>query len=688
MNNLISAKQFVLGIDGMDPKLTRKYIAKGLMPNTKHLIERGSARADLTMLGGHPTVTPPQWTSLACGCWPATHGITDFSYHYRPEEVKKHGLGLAKYGLDSRLCEAEQVWNVFAEAGKKTLVAHWPGSSWPPSSDSPNLHVIDGTQPGCINMGVAEVDKEFILVGSNNNTGATYKAKAASNSKIPCVITDLEIKDTGIVDLQDNMEAIKNESEKEGIRQPLMILLNEKDASGSLGLAPFDVVFTEIKPADEKWKNAPQGAKEFIILFSKGTVHQNGLILPNDNGVFDTIALYENKKQEMPYAVLRAGEFVSSIPGKAIRNEQSYEVVRNMRILDLAQDGNSFRIWISAAMDINNDSVWHPRYLYKQVVDNIGFPCSESNLGGTDKQLILDCMVANWGEAAKWQAAAINLLLQKEKYEIVFSHFHNIDAEMHMIAKFMKHRPNSESPLGEADYAEILEKIYMQTDKYIGEFLHLLDEDWTVYLVSDHAIVCPEHGQRLLGDFGLNVPIMRELGFTELLKDENGNDLRQIDWSKTKAINSGIYIQLNIKGRTPYGIVEPEDQYELEEEIITALYGYKDPITHKRIVSLALRKKDAIILGLGGDGCADIVIQMAEGYNIDHADCLTTTEGYADTSMAPIFVAAGKGIKSGYTTKRYIKQIDLAPTMAALGGVRMPKDCEGAPIYQIMENIY
>ena len=79
---------------------------------------------------------------------------------------------------------------------------------------------------------------------------------------------------------------------------------------------------------------------------------------------------------------------------------------------------------------------------------------------------------------------------------------------------------------------------------------------------------------------------------------------------------------------------------------------------------------------------------MAEGYNIDHADCLTTTYGYAQTSMLPIFAAAGAGIKPGFTTERYIRQIDLVPTMAALGGVRMPRECEGAPIYQIMTEVY
>lgn len=73
-------KIFVMGIDGMDPRLTCKYIKEGIMPNTKKFIERGSAREDLMMLGGHPTVTPPMWTTLATGAYPVTHGDSWFFY--------------------------------------------------------------------------------------------------------------------------------------------------------------------------------------------------------------------------------------------------------------------------------------------------------------------------------------------------------------------------------------------------------------------------------------------------------------------------------------------------------------------------------------------------------------------------------------------------------------------------------
>jgi len=680
MNKIVSEKQIVLGVDGMDPKLTMKYVKKGLMPNMKKLIESGSARENLSMLGGHPTITPPQWTSLACGCWPATHGITDYAYHYRGDELKKYGVG-SKYGLDSRLCEAEQMWNVFAEAGKKTLVIQWPGSSWPPSSDSPNLHVIDGTQPGCINMGVAEVEKEFVLVGSTENNGTTFIEKAASDGNIPCVITDLKIAENNRVDFM----ALATETE---ISKPLVVL-SEKDSASGLGLQPFDVAATQIKDADDKWVNAPKDAKEFVFIFSKGLVHNNALILKNEKGIYDKIAVYKNKKSPEPYFILEKNVYTTGIPGKAIKREISYDVTRNMRLLDLAEDGTSFRMWVSAAMDIHNDSCWSPKRLYKQVTDKVGYPMSESNLGAGDKRLIVDCMIESWTAYGQWQANVTNCLIEDEGYDIVFSHFHNVDALDHMLSKFMKDRgDNIPEGMAEEDYQKFMELVYVQTDNYIGEFMHLLDKGWTMYVVSDHSIVCPEHHTTLMGDFGINATIMRELGFTEVLKDENGNDTHDIDWSKTKAVTSNMFIYLNLIGRGPHGIVDPKDQYELEEEIITALYGYKSPETGKRIISLALRKKDAIVLGLGGEGCGDIVFCIAEGYNIDHGESLTTTEGYADTSMLPIFVAAGKGIKKGYTTDRYIKQVDLAPTMAVLGGVRMPHNCEGAPIYQILDEAF
>lgn len=91
---------------------------------------------------------------------------------------------------------------------------------------------------------------------------------------------------------------------------------------------------------------------------------------------------------------------------------------------------------------------------------------------------------------------------------------------------------------------------------------------------------------------------------------------------------------------------------------------------------------------MSGPECGDVVYFTAEGYNKIHADSLSTQIGYAGTSVSPIFIAAGPGIKENFVTDRIIRQVDVAPTLAVLGGVRMPAQCEGAPIYQILSETF
>ena len=98
---------------------------------------------------------------------------------------------------------------------------------------------------------------------------------------------------------------------------------------------------------------------------------------------------------------------------------------------------------------------------------------------------------------------------------------------------------------------------------------------------------------------------------------------------------------------------------------------------------------------LRGAGCrAEIIFItshfecMAEGYEHDHDDSLPTSLGECDTSGSPIFFAAGPGFKKGFTTDRVIRQVDVAPTIATILGVRMPAQAEGAPAYQVLEELF
>ena len=45
-------KVLVLGIDGMDPRYSKKLLSEGKMPNLQKFVEKGAQREDLAMMGG------------------------------------------------------------------------------------------------------------------------------------------------------------------------------------------------------------------------------------------------------------------------------------------------------------------------------------------------------------------------------------------------------------------------------------------------------------------------------------------------------------------------------------------------------------------------------------------------------------------------------------------------------------
>ena len=50
-NKALSQKVLLLGVDGMDPRFTRRLVDEGKLPNVKKLMDMGSCREDLMMLG-------------------------------------------------------------------------------------------------------------------------------------------------------------------------------------------------------------------------------------------------------------------------------------------------------------------------------------------------------------------------------------------------------------------------------------------------------------------------------------------------------------------------------------------------------------------------------------------------------------------------------------------------------------
>lgn len=65
----------VVGLDGLDPRLTRRHVEAGRMPNFAKLMEKGTFTPLQTTC---PSISPVAWSSFTTGLTPARHGIFDF----------------------------------------------------------------------------------------------------------------------------------------------------------------------------------------------------------------------------------------------------------------------------------------------------------------------------------------------------------------------------------------------------------------------------------------------------------------------------------------------------------------------------------------------------------------------------------------------------------------------------------
>lgn len=71
-------------------------------------------------------------------------------------------------------------------------------------------------------------------------------------------------------------------------------------------------------------------------------------------------------------------------------------VSRNMRELEIGEEGESVRIWISNGNILGTDMNFSPTTIYHELSEHVGNIPTLSCIGGSDKALIAKYMMTNW----------------------------------------------------------------------------------------------------------------------------------------------------------------------------------------------------------------------------------------------------------------------------------------------------
>lgn len=633
-----ASKVIVIGLDAALITSIWRLTQQGKLQNMKKLIDEGVWAENC--LVPHPPITPPNWTTIVTGAWPGTHGITGFHVHKPGTELDK--VYQAFFTQD---CQAEYIWQSAEKVGKKSIIMNYP-TTCPPT-------IKQGIQIAGAGL---HINEWRINPDAWSCTVSAAEEQLISTEEYPfCDLVELKpAKDwLNLHSANKFLEA----KVKVGYRRP----------------------FRPVEP--QEW---------WILIFN------------SQGREYDTVAVSKTKDYKNIMFSIKVGEWSKKIYTEFKVNGENKKIAFMAKLIELSPDAEKLRLYFTEFCQLDGFS--YPEDIAKELENIDGLP------GKADGEVL--CYgwydLETWYEKTEftniWLAEAAYYLLTNHTWDMFFMHEHSPDTAYHV---FM----NKLDPLVCKDkdtltkYQKIEESVYQSLDRMIGRILQAADERTLVMIVSDHGATSTEgavaeglgqennakrpelfnvHIDKILEQAGLLV-FKQDKKKDQLFKDLYQDD-RTIDWTRTKAISQRVvYIYVNLKGRDPHGIVEPQDYDRVRDEVINALYDYTDPQTGKKPIVFALKKEDARMIGLYGDRVGDIVYGVRPEVGFEHGRQLPTAE-YGVTSMKGLLIMCGPNIKKNYILKRTVWLTDIVPTICYLLDIPVPKNAEGGIIYQALEN--
>ncbi len=612
---VLAKKMMVIGLDAPIAPRVYQYTRKGYLPTINKLIEEGVYA--LNCMIPFPTITPPNWTTVATGAWPGTHGITCFNVH-----ISGDPLDVTHHGFFVKDRQAETIWEAAEKVGKKSIIVNYPGT-WPPESNLKKGYQLGG--------GGLSIDSYRLYEGHPMN----YK----------CSLAD------------DQLFSIKE--------YPLSNKVEFEKCSG--------------------WKNLQDPIKGMTVeLFlrytrAKASVKEKTwyalVTSPKDNESAE-VTLCTSKDITSAFTKLKVGEWSPIIRQDFDTEEGPRKGAFRCKLIECSIENNKFRLYVTSICDLAGWSF--PKDLAKEISSKEGLPLPRGGFNAfTLGWIDIDTLTESIQYQNIWLADACTYLLENKEWDLFFMHAHCPDWAYHTFSNKLDPsiNPNKEEV---AKYEELELKMYQSLDNMIGKIISKVNDETLIIVVSDHGAKATTHHfdpVKLLVNAGLMV----------IKESEKGKKL--IDWERTKAIvQRSCYIYINLKGRDPQGIVKSGKEYEdLQEEIIRLLYDYTDDKTGKKPIALALKKEDARIIGLYGDRIGDIVFAISPKFGAQHGPHLPTAK-YGIGSLQGLLIMKGPGVKKNYLMKRTAWLTDIVPTICYLTELPLPKNTEGAILYQAFQD--
>jgi predicted AlkP superfamily phosphohydrolase/phosphomutase len=612
----------VLGLDGMDPVLVDRYVAKGKLPHLAKLAETGSYHELETTI---PSISPVAWSSFMTGCHPAKHNIFDFLSRdpktYLPDLSSAHigspkrVLPLGKYNIPLSKPEIKGMrksvpfWKILGDNGIFSTILRIP-VTFPPEKFrghllsgmcAPDLKGSQGTfsfytsekekiidREGGMNIPVAlEGDRIETYISGPENT----MLKDPEEMKLPLTIT---------ID-KDRKEAVLEVSGQ-------TIRLQEKKFSDWISITFRPGLWIKIKAICRFYINRMDHPFEMYI----------------------TPLNIDPEKPALP-----------------ISQPFIYSVYLSKLLGSFITLGEANDTWAL-------------------------------NEGILSEEAFLKLSYFNHQE---WEDMLFNAL-DKTKKGAVVSWFETTDSIQHMFYRYL----DEKHPALKTDQArlgpEVMEQMYEKMDHLVGRVVEKLDKKDILIIMSDHGIKSFRRGINMNSWLYQNGYLSLKQGKQqsgEWFKDVDWGKTKAYGLGL-----GGIY--LNIKDREAQGTILDDDEAKAtKKEIIAKLNGLKDEENGQTAINTVFDKDD-LPPGPYKDNCPDLIVGYNEGYRVSWDsvtgkvnDILfeDNTKAWSGDHCIDPRIVPGILFCNHKINTESPAIIDIAPTILNLFGMDIPHHMDG-----------
>ena len=620
----------VIGLDGLDPGLTEKWMAEGRLPNLQRLARQGSFERLRTT---YPSISPVAWSSFMTGVDPSRHNIFDFLDRdlktYKPtlsssqisESTRTIRVGNWIIPLGKPLIRAMRksraFWSILGDHGIPCNVLRVP-LTFPPEKFAgamlsamcvPDLR---GTQ-GSFTYYTTSPDEAGVTEAAPESTGGLRLLVKIDdddmiNASLPGPANSMKV-DHGTMELPFSIKVDKAKCEgllKIGGRR---VRLKEREYS------PWIQVVYKPIPGIKV-----HGIVRFYITK-----------MSPDFGLYVTPINVDPGNPALP------------ISWPAFYSVYLTKLIGEFATLGLAED------------------TWA---LNERVIDEEAFLKQANDHHEEREKMFFNA-------------------LKKTREGVVACVFDGTDRVQHMFYRYL----DKDHPANRGKDIEIhknaIRDMYERCDDMVGRTMEDLGDGDCLMVISDHGFQSFRRG------VNLNTWLL-ENGYLHLKSgtDGTGEWLDDIDWSRTKAYAfglSGLYI--NKKGREAQGIVAPGDETrEVKRAIIDGLTGLCDEETGEIAINDVFDVADVHSKGPYAEAGIDLIVGYNRGYRASWQGAVgqvmpsvffDNTKSWSGDHCVDPRLVPGVIFSTHPVTSDDPGIMDLAPTILTLFGVEVPGHMNG-----------